>query len=62
MPASGRTWARRTAVSDEHEERRRLAERALVVRAQAGDRAAFHDLVELYQRRLTYSGISQMDQ
>jgi RNA polymerase sigma-70 factor (ECF subfamily) len=41
-------------VTDEQEERLRLAERALVVRAQAGDRAAFHDLVEVYQRRLTY--------
>ena len=41
-------------MTDVDEERRRLAERALVVRAQAGDRAAFHALVEHYQRRLTY--------
>ncbi len=41
-------------MTDLHDEQRRLAERALVVRAQAGDRAAFNDLVELYQRRLTY--------
>jgi RNA polymerase sigma-70 factor (ECF subfamily) len=32
----------------------RLHERVLVQRAQIGDRAAFHELVELYQERLTY--------
>jgi len=41
-------------VIDEQEERRRLAEHGLVQRAQAGDRPAFRELVQLYQRRLTY--------
>jgi RNA polymerase sigma-70 factor, ECF subfamily len=31
-----------------------LHERVLVLRAQVGDRAAFHELVDLYQERLTY--------
>ncbi len=31
-----------------------LHERILVLRAQVGDRAAFHELVDLYQERLTY--------
>ena len=41
-------------MSDAHDDQRRLSEQATVLRAQAGDRAAFHELVDLYQRRLTY--------
>lgn len=41
-------------MSNAHEDRRRLSEQAVVLRVQAGDRAAFHELVEQYQRRLTY--------
>jgi RNA polymerase sigma-70 factor (ECF subfamily) len=41
-------------VDDLHQERLRLREQAIVLHAQAGDRDAFHKLVELYQVRLTY--------
>jgi RNA polymerase sigma-70 factor, ECF subfamily len=41
-------------VTDLHDEPQRLHERIVVLRAQTGDRAAFHELVMLYQERLTY--------
>lgn len=37
-----------------HDDPQPLHERVLVLRAQVGDRAAFHELVALYQERLTY--------
>jgi RNA polymerase sigma-70 factor, ECF subfamily len=37
-----------------HDDPQPLHERVLVLRAQVGDRAAFHELVTLYQERLTY--------
>jgi RNA polymerase sigma-70 factor, ECF subfamily len=41
-------------VSEYVENPERLHERVLVLRAQLGDRAAFHELVDCYQERLTY--------
>jgi RNA polymerase sigma-70 factor (ECF subfamily) len=41
-------------LTDLHDDRQPLRERVLVLRAQIGDRAAFHELVTLYQERLTY--------
>jgi RNA polymerase sigma-70 factor (ECF subfamily) len=41
-------------VTDLHDDPQRLHERVLVLRAQTGDRAAFHELLMLYQERLTY--------
>lgn len=41
-------------LTDLHDDPQRLHERVLVLRAQIGDRAAFHELVTLYQKRLTY--------
>ena len=41
-------------LTDLHDGPQRLRERVLVLRAQVGDRAAFHELVTLYQERLTY--------
>jgi RNA polymerase sigma-70 factor (ECF subfamily) len=41
-------------VTDLPDDPERLHERVLVLRAQLGDRAAFHELVELYQERLAY--------
>ena len=41
-------------VTDLHDDPQLLRERVLVLRAQLGDREAFHDLVTLYQERLTY--------
>lgn len=41
-------------MSDLPDDPEQLHERVLVLRAQIGDRAAFHELVELYQERLTY--------
>lgn len=37
-----------------HDDTERLHERVLVLRAKVGDRAAFHELVTLYQERLAY--------
>jgi RNA polymerase sigma-70 factor (ECF subfamily) len=37
-----------------HDDAQPLRERVLVLRAQVGDRAAFNELVTLYQERLTY--------
>ncbi len=41
-------------LTDLHDDPQILRERVLVLRAQVGDRAAFHELVTLYQERLTY--------
>lgn len=41
-------------LTDFYDDRQPLHERVLVLRAQMGDRAAFHELVTLYQERLTY--------
>ncbi|HLN31526.1 MAG TPA: sigma-70 family RNA polymerase sigma factor [Gemmataceae bacterium] len=41
-------------LTDLHDDAQRLHERVLVLRAQAVDRAAFDELVTLYQERLTY--------
>ena len=41
-------------LTDLHDDPQLLRERVLVLRAQVGDRAAFHELVTLYQERLTY--------
>lgn len=41
-------------LTDVEDDLQRLRERVLVLRAQVGDRAAFHELVALYQERLTY--------
>jgi len=41
-------------VTDLPDDSKRLHERVLVLRAQLGDRAAFHELVEQYQERLAY--------
>ena len=41
-------------VTDLYDDSQRLHERVVVLRAQTGDRAAFHELVMLYQERLTY--------
>ncbi len=41
-------------LTDFHDDPQLLRERVLVLRAQVGDRAAFHELVTLYQERLTY--------
>jgi len=43
-----------STLGDLHEDPQRFRERLTVLRAQAGDRAAFHELVEAYQQRLTY--------
>lgn len=53
---AGRVVGERQVVdlADVHDDSRRLRERVLVLRAQLGDRAAFHELVTLYQERLTY--------
>ena len=53
---AGRAVAERpvTDLSDMNDDPRLLRERVLVLRAQLGDRAAFHELVTLYQERLTY--------
>ena len=50
-PVDGRTCASLAALSDRLE---RLYERVLIVRCQAGDEAAFADLVERYDPRLRY--------
>ena len=54
-------WAQRASaerpvieLTDLHDDPQQLRERVLVLRAQVGDRAAFHELVALYQERLTY--------
>ena len=39
---------------DLHDDPQRLRERIWVLRAQVGDRAAFHELVTLYEERLAY--------
>ena len=57
MDATGqRAAAERPVIdlTDLHDDPQRLHERVLVLRAQIGDRAAFHELVTLYQERLTY--------
>jgi RNA polymerase sigma-70 factor (ECF subfamily) len=57
MVAAGQRPAGRKAVIDlttVSDDPSRLHERVLVLRAQIGDRAAFHELVTLYQERLTY--------
>jgi RNA polymerase sigma-70 factor, ECF subfamily len=41
-------------LSDVLDDPQRFRERIFVLRAQAGDRAAFHELVTLYQERLMY--------
>lgn len=41
-------------LTDLHDDPQQLRERVLVLRAQVGDRAAFHELVTLYHERLTY--------
>jgi RNA polymerase sigma-70 factor (ECF subfamily) len=41
-------------LTDLHDDTQPLRERVLVLRAQVGDRAAFHELVTLYQERLIY--------
>lgn len=41
-------------LTDLHDDPQPLRERVLVLRAKVGDRAAFHELVALYQERLTY--------
>lgn len=41
-------------LTDVEDDPQRLRERVLVLRAQVGDRGAFHELVALYQERLTY--------
>ena len=41
-------------LTDLYDDPQQLHERALVLRAQIGDRAAFHELVSVYQERLTY--------
>jgi RNA polymerase sigma-70 factor (ECF subfamily) len=41
-------------VTDLPDDPERLHERVLVLRTQTGDRAAYHELVDLYQDRLTY--------
>jgi RNA polymerase sigma-70 factor (ECF subfamily) len=41
-------------VSEFVEDPERLHERVVVLRAQLGDRSAFHELVDSYQERLTY--------
>ncbi len=41
-------------MSDSHDDLEQLRERIAVMRAQAGDRDAFHQLVTLYQERLMY--------
>lgn len=43
-----------STLGDMHEDPQRFRERLVVLRAQAGDRAAFHELVAAYQQRLTY--------
>jgi RNA polymerase sigma-70 factor (ECF subfamily) len=43
-----------STLGDLHEDPQRFRERLTVLRAQAGDRAAFHELVEAYQQRMTY--------
>ncbi len=42
------------SLTELNDDPKRLHERVLVLRAQMGDRAAFHELVTLYQERLTY--------
>jgi RNA polymerase sigma-70 factor (ECF subfamily) len=44
----------RAYVTDLPDDPEQLHERVLVLRAQIGDRPAFHELVDLYQDRLTY--------
>jgi RNA polymerase sigma-70 factor (ECF subfamily) len=41
-------------LTDLHDDPQQLRERVLVLRAQVGDRAAFHELVTLYHERLSY--------
>jgi len=41
-------------LSDLHDDPERMGERLVVLRAQSGDRVAFHELVTIYQQRLTY--------
>ena len=43
-----------STLGDLHEDPQRFRERLVVLRAQSGDRAAFHELVTIYQQRLTY--------
>lgn len=45
---------RLSILADSDDDPQRLRERVLVLRAQVGDRAAFHELVDLYHERLAY--------